>query len=163
MPELPDVEVFRKYLDEMALHQSLEKVEMFASDVLDGISRKQLQSRVKERQLESTARHGKYLFAKVSDDGYIVFHFGMTGYLHYFKNSDQSPKHARALFSFDNGNYLAFVLQRKLGRIAMAEDIDSFVKKRNLGPDALDKSFGLESFKKALEGTRGSIKSALMN
>ncbi|MFW6102041.1 MAG: DNA-formamidopyrimidine glycosylase [Chloroflexota bacterium] len=163
MPELPDVEVSRKYLDKTALHQTVKKVEIFAEDVLDEASQKQLQSQVEGQQFESTDRHGKYLFTRLSDDGWLVFHFGMTGYFHYFKGEDKTPKHTRALFSFDNGYHLAFVLQRKLGRIVLTEDIDSFVKKQGLGPDALDKNFNIEAFKEATKKTKSNIKSALMN
>lgn len=163
MPELPDVEVFRRYLDSTALHQSIEKVDVLVSDILDDISAKKLQSKVKGRQFESTARHGKYLFANLTDNGWLVFHFGMTGYFHYFKDGDRSPAHTRILFHFDNGYHLAFALQRKLGRLALAEDIDSFVKEQGLGPDALDKTFDLKAFKKTLKRTRSSIKPALMN
>jgi len=163
MPELPDVEVFRKYLNKMALHQSIEKVEVSAKDVLNNISQKRLQSQLQGRQFESTARYGKYLFASLSDNGWMVFHFGLTGYFDYFKNGDQAPKHTRALFSFDNDYHLAFVLQRKLGRITLATDIDSFLKKQCLGPDALDKNFGLKDFKKAIKEAKCRIKSALMN
>ena len=163
MPELPDVEIFRKFLDKTALHLSIEKVEVLATDVLDDISQKQLQSQIKGHQFESTDRYGKYLFTGLSDNGCIVFHFGMTGYLDYLKDGNQAPKHTRVLFSFDNDYHLAFVLQRKLGRITLARDIDSFLKKQCLGPDALDKNFGLKDFEKAIKEAKCSIKSALMN
>jgi len=163
MPELPDVEVIRKYVDKTVLHQSINKVEVSAKDILDGISEKHLQSQVKEREFESTYRHGKHLFAKLSGDGWVIFHFGMTGYFEYFKDKEKAPKHTRALFSFDNCYNLAFVLQRKLGKITLTKDIDIFVKKQNLGPDALDKNFDLEAFKEVMQGMKSSVKSALMN
>ncbi len=57
---------------------------------------------MQEYKFESTARHGKYLLVKISDNGWIIFHFGMTRYLNYFKERDLSPEHTRALFSFVN-------------------------------------------------------------
>jgi formamidopyrimidine-DNA glycosylase len=162
MPELPDVEVFRKYLENKALHQSIKKMEVLAKNILDNVSEQQLQSRVEGYEFESADRHGKYLFVKLSGDDHIVFHFGMTGYFDYSKNGE-IPKHTRATFSFDNGNRLSFVLQRKLGKITLTKDIESFVKKQNLGPDILKNSFDLEVFKKAIKGAKGSIKSVLMN
>jgi len=68
MPELPDVEVFRKYLDKTALHQTVKKVEIFAKDILDEASQKQLQSQVEGQQSESTEHHGKYLFTRLSGE-----------------------------------------------------------------------------------------------
>jgi formamidopyrimidine-DNA glycosylase len=87
----------------------------------------------------------------------------MTGYFYYFKDDNQAPKHTRALFSFDNGYHLAFVLQRKLGRISVTQNVDSFVTEQGLGPDALDDNFDAEAFRNALKETKSSIKSALMD
>lgn len=163
MPELPDVEVFRKYMDKTALHQTIKEIKVSAKDILDGVSEKQLQSKVKGRQIESTKRHGKYLFTRLSGDDWAVFHFGMTGYLDYFKDEGDAPKHTRALFSFDNGYHLAFVLQRKLGEVALTDDVNGFVKKQGLGPDALDRKFDVQAFKEAVKQRKSSIKSALMD
>jgi len=163
MPELPDVEVFRKYVDRTALHQTIESVEVFAPDILGEVTPKQLQSKTKGHQFMSTDRHGKYLFTRLSNDGWLVFHFGMTGYFHYFKDSKQTPKHTRALFNFDNGHHLAFVLQRKLGSISATQEMDTFVKEQGLGLDALDDNLHPEAFKKALKEAKSSIKSALMD
>jgi len=163
MPELPDVEVFRRYLNSTALHQTIRETDVRAQGILEDLTPTKLQSQLKGRQLESTDRHGKYLFARLDNDDWIVFHFGMTGFLRYFQNGQQAPGHTRALFSFENGYHLAFVLQRKLGKIALTPNVRSYVKKQGLGPDALDRDFGLEDFKEALKGTRSSIKSALMD
>ncbi len=163
MPELPDVVVFRKYVDEKALHRPIEEVQLFAEEILDGISPAHLQSKTEGHRFESTARHGKYLFVNLDGSGWIVFHFGMTGYFQYFKDGEQGLKHTRALFSFNNGHHLAFVLQRKFGSIAFTEHVEDFVRERRLGPDALDKSLDLEVFKVIIKRTRGNIKSVLMD
>jgi formamidopyrimidine-DNA glycosylase len=163
MPELPDVEVFREYVDRTALHQTVESVEVHAPEILGNVSAKRLQSQTEGHQFTSTDRHGKYLFTRLSDDGWLAFHFGMTGYFHYYKDNKQSPKHTRGLFSFENGYQLALVLQRKLGRISVAQDMDVFVKEQGLGPDALDENFDVEAFRNALKETKSSIKSALMD
>jgi len=163
MPELPDVEIFRKYLDSTALHQIIDGVEVRAPDILRDISPQHLQSQTRGHQFVSTDRHGKYLFTKLSGDSWLVFHFGMTGYFYYFKDDSQAPRHTRALFSFDNGYQLAFVLQRKLGRISVTQNVDSFVTEQGLGPDALYGNFDAEAFRKSLKEAKSSLKSALMD
>ncbi len=163
MPELPDVEVFRRYLENTALDQPIEKLEVLAEDVVEGVSVEHLRSRAEGRRFRSTDRHGKYLFAELDNRDWLVFHFGMTGYLAYFKEETDKPGHTRALFHFAGGYRLAFVLQRKLGMITLTEDTESFVKGQGLGVDALDKSFGLDDFKRLLRGAKSGIKSALTN
>ncbi|MGA1796676.1 MAG: Fpg/Nei family DNA glycosylase [bacterium] len=163
MPELPDVEILRRYLDATSLHQSIEGVEVRSDRLLESLSAKKLQSAIKGRSFEETFRHGKFLFAHLDDNGWLVLHFGMSGYLKYFKQMDHDPSHDRLLIGFSNGYHLAYVSQRKLGSIGLTDEPGAFVKKKGLGPDALSPDMDFTAFKEALSGRRGSIKSALMN
>ncbi len=130
MPELPDVEVFRKYLNRTSLHRSIDHVEVKSGEILEDISERSLRSHVKGDSFDSTARHGKYLFARLHKNGWLVFHFGMTGYFNYLKNEKNEPDNTRVRFDFNNGYHLAFVLQRKLGRISLAKSVDDRIKSK---------------------------------
>jgi formamidopyrimidine-DNA glycosylase len=162
MPELPDVETFKGYLDATSLHRRIEKVEIDRDDILGDVSARSLQRRLKGRSLESTRRHGKYLFAKVSDDGWLVLHFGMTGYPTY-SETEEPPAHTRVLFKFDGGGHLAYVCMRMLGRVDWTKDADRFIEQHKLGIDAQSEDFDFDRFQQLLETKRGSIKSALMD
>jgi formamidopyrimidine-DNA glycosylase len=161
MPELPDVEVFRQYLDATALHQKIAGVKIDTTTVLDDVSRQALIQTLSGRQLESTRRHGKHLLAALDRGSYLTLHFGMTGYLKYFKDSDDSPDHVRLLLSFAGGYHLAYVSQRKLGRVGLTADPEKFIREKDLGPDALE--LDLEGFRDVVAGRRGMLKSTLMN
>ena len=160
MPELPDVEAFRGYFNDTSLNKRVKELEVRSDDILDDVSKEQLISSVEGRRFEQTERLGKHLMVKLEKDKWMAMHFGMTGYFSYFKNTGDIPKHTRILFYFDNGYKLAFVLQRKLGRIALVESKEDLKKGHNLGLDALE--IGFEDFKNAVAGTKSSIKSALM-
>src|SRR5215217_6181815 len=95
MPELPDVEVFRRYVNSTSLHQNIELVEVRNGKILGGVSALKLQSTLKGRRFESTRRHGKNLFVGLDGGGWLLMHFGMTGRLKYFKDMDQDPPHDR--------------------------------------------------------------------
>ncbi len=163
MPELPDVEVFRRYFNRTALRQKIEKVEVYDTDVLDGISSRSLQMQLKGRRFTSTGRRGKYLLAGMDDEKWLVLHFGMTGFLKYFKNEKSAPDHVRVLIRFTGGCRLAYDNQRKLGRVSVVETIDDLVSKKNLGPDVLGEEFTLEYFLENCRESRASVKSLLMN
>lgn len=162
MPELPDVQVFKEYLDATALHQEIAGVSVRDDDVLQGISARTLRRRLRNREFESARRHGKHLFARLSEDGWLRLHFGMTGFLEYYKN-DCGPEHVRARIDFSNGYHLAYDCQRKFGELGLVEDVDRFIEARDLGPDPLDSGFDLDAFRRVIEGRRGGIKSLLMN
>lgn len=163
MPELPDVEIFRQYFEATALHQRIEAVPKVSAELLQGISSNRLEEILSGYCFRSAERHGKYLFARVEDEGWLVLHFGMSGYLKYYKNNKQTPDHTRLLIVFGNGSHLAYVCRRKLGRIAWTEELTHFIRECDLGPDALADKLNEEAFRSLLQNRRGSIKSLLMN
>src|SRR6266480_6721698 len=115
MPELPDVEIFKRYLNATSLHQRIANVDVRSAYVLKGVSVRELERRLKRRRFESTRRHGKHLFVRADGDFWLRLHFGMTGSLRYFKHEEQAPTHVRVLFVFSNNYRLAFDDQRKFG------------------------------------------------
>jgi formamidopyrimidine-DNA glycosylase len=161
MPELPDVEIFKRYLDATSLHQRIIGVDVRSAYVLKVVSRRELARRLKGRCFESSRRHGKHLFVRADGDLWLRLHFGMTGSLRYFKHEEQAPKHTRVLFVFANAHSLAFEDQRKFGEIGLIENVNEFLEKRALGPDALD--ITLSQFTEILGKHRGSVKTILLN
>ena len=162
MPELPDVEAFKKYMDSTALHQTIDDVEVEEERVLRDISARKLRAALKGREIDHTARYGKYLLAGLGEGDWLVLHFGMTGYLKYFKDEDSRPEHAWVLLDFSNGYHLAYVCQRLFGEVGLfTGDIAHFVESEELGVDAAE--VDRDQFQEIMGSRRGSIKSALMN
>jgi formamidopyrimidine-DNA glycosylase len=161
MPELPDVETFKRYFDATSLHQRIGHVDVRDAYILKGISARELARGLKGRRFKSTRRHGKHLFVRANSHLWLRLHFGMTGSLQYFEREEQAPKYARALFVFTNNHRLAFEDQRKFGEIGVIEDVNEFLKKRALGPDALD--ITLSEFKEMFGKHRGAVKTILLN
>ncbi len=162
MPELPDVEVMKRYLDSTALHEEIESITVESSQVLEPSSGT-LEDRLVGRSLESTRRHGKYLFAEVGGDGWLVLHFGMTGGLKYYKVEEHAPEYDRLLLNFANGYHLAYTSQRKLGEVDVVDDVEDFVAEKGLGPDAMAEDFDFAAFEEAISGSRAMAKSFLMD
>ena len=161
MPELPDVETFKRYLNATSLHQRIANVDVRSAYVLKGVSARELERRLKRRRFESSRRHGKHLFVRTDGDFWLRLHFGMTGSIHYFKRPEQAPKHTRVFFVFANTHCLAFEDQRKFGEVGLVKDVDEFLRKRTLGPDALDVS--LSRLREIFEKHRGAVKAILLN
>jgi formamidopyrimidine-DNA glycosylase len=161
MPELPDVEIFKRYLDATSLRQRIEDVDVRNSYVLKGVSAHELARQLKGRRFESSRRHGKHLFVRADGDLWLRLHFGMTGSFHYFKNDENAPPHARVLFIFRNDCRLAFDDQRMFGEVGLLKHVDEFLKKRAVGPDAL--AIDLAQFKKIIGNRRGAVKSILLD
>jgi len=161
MPELPEVETFKRYLDSTSLHQRITGVDVRDAYVLKGVSARELAHQLKGRYFESTRRHGKHLFVRTDGEPGLRLHFGMTGSLQYLKRDEQPPKTARVIFRFANKYLLAFDDQRKFGEIGLSRNVDEFLTNRGIGPDALD--IRLSQFKTILGKHRGAVKSILLN
>lgn len=161
MPELPDVEVYRRYMNATSLHQAVSEVEVPAPKLLSGTTPQGLGLALKGRSFCETRRHGKYLFASLGRDKQLVMHFGMTGKLAYARKKHTLHPHAAMRLSFSNGAVLDYIAPRKLGMIGVTAALESFVAENELGPDALgiDEKHWLE----LARGRQGSAKSWLMN
>ena len=82
MPELPDLEVFKRYVDSTSLHQNIETIEVKDGRVLGGVSAGELERGLEGRKFESTRRHGKHLFVELDDGPWLLLHFGKEGEFH---------------------------------------------------------------------------------
>lgn len=160
MPELPEVENFKKYIDKTSLNKEIKEVELANTILLLKTSEKKLIKTLEGNVFESTSRHGKYLFIQLKKGGFLVFHFGMSGYLEY-RECKKSIEGYSLLISFNDNRCLSYTDKRKLGKIGLIKDIQDFVEDRAYGPDALQISE--EEFLETLINKRGSIKSVLMD
>jgi formamidopyrimidine-DNA glycosylase len=159
MPELPDVEVYRRYFNGTSLHQRIDHVHVESPTILSGLSPQALGRALSHRSFESTERHGKYLLIAMDNQEWLVMHFGMSGELKYFQHKQDIPEYTQVLISFDNGHHLAYVSPRKLGRIALTDSPQALMAKHELGPDALDLSE--QQFMELAAQRRGGVKAWL--
>lgn len=161
MPELPDVEVLRRYVEATSLDRPIVHVDVPSPELLRTVSKRDLMRQLTGRRFTSTRRHGKHLFVGTDGDAWLWLHFGMTGSLQYLSGDEPAPPHTRVLFAFDTGHRLAFDCQRKFGRVGLVHDVDEIVARLRLGPDALD--LGAAAFRDRLAQRRGAVKAVLID
>jgi formamidopyrimidine-DNA glycosylase len=161
MPELPSVEIFKNYFDETSLHQSIKDVKVISPEILVDTNRKEMVRSLKGNEFTGSYRYGKYLFGKLSNELFLIMHFGMTGYLYYGDSTGETSRYPRFNIYFSNGNHLAFDDARKFGKLGMTNDPDEFITRRRLGPDALDVNFN--DFQNIFKSRKGMIKPLLIN
>ncbi|MFN2555359.1 MAG: Fpg/Nei family DNA glycosylase [Nitriliruptorales bacterium] len=166
MPELPDVEAFRRYFAAHATGQRIERVTAPDSDVIRNTTPQGLGRAVKHRRFGEPRRHGKWLFATIDSDPpangpTVVLHFGMTGYLCWADHDEPRHEHDRVVFVCDEGE-LRVNMMRKFGGVWLASDEDEVAEITGpLGPDASELS--LQDLQDLLAARGGGVKSALMD
>ena len=159
MPELPEVETFKRYLDRTSLKLLIKGVVVSDNRILK-VEESYLKEFIKNKKFESSIRHGKYLFVYLKPK-YLVMHFGMTGDLKYYNKKEDLPKFSKVIFQFNNDFNLAYISTRMFGKLDVVDSIEKFIKSKRLGPDAFKMS--LEEFKETLVRRTAIAKNALLN
>jgi len=164
MPELPDVEILKKYLDRHCLGLKISEVKVLERRILRGTAEGKIKSMLEGRSFVKSRRHGKHLFVEIGNGSlsYIDLHFGMDGGLAFFGKEDPPPEYTRIIFRFGD-NYLAYTSRRMLGGIRAITSPEDFIEQKQLGPDALSPAFTREYFLNVIAGKKTSIKAALMD
>ena len=161
MPELPEVEIFRRNAEASVLRKEIQRVRIVEANLLKDVSQNRLAAALRAQSFVCAQRHGKYLGLNLSGGKWVVFHFSMTGELVCLSPSSDESRYTRLLIELAGGSGLCYVSRRKLGMIALATDFDSFIRSKNLGPDA----FGIDgtTCQATLQAHRGALKQALTN
>lgn len=157
MPELPEITLYKNYLDETSLNKKIVSIDFLHTGGLQS-PKSDFEDALVGKKLTKTHRLGKYLLADTNGDKTLVLHFGMTGKLEYFRNQEP-PKYSRVVFNFGDDEHLAFACRRKLGKLFITDGPEEFQQSRELGDDALDLKEA--EFLQLLEGKTGSIKGVL--
>ena len=118
MPELPDVELFKRHLDTTCLGRTVRHVTVNDARILSHISASELARRLNGVRLTGSQRHGKHLLVRLQPPGWLTLHFGMNGALKHFEEGETDPPYDRVRFDFADGHHLAYVDRVCLGEWA---------------------------------------------
>ena len=186
MPELPEVEVVRRQLDEPLVGRRIVEAwahpsRKFASGA-DALG----------SEIEALRRRGKYLIAELDCGRELVIHLGMTGRL-CFAATASGPEvpptpavqprdgpatevmeaaevtladpYVRAWWRLDNGDVLCLHDVRRFGRIALCDrgDYSEMPTLAAMGPEPLEGDLDAGTFWRASRRSSQRIKTQLLN
>lgn len=141
MPELPDIESFKSYVKSTSLHKQITDVECREQHVLKGIGGGALKKKLVGKRFRGVSRRGKFLILEIDRIAErLVFHFGMTGDLHYVKQGREEigqDRFTRLVFKFANGFELRWMNMRKLGKVYLVKELEKIPLIREMGPEPL--------------------------
>lgn len=175
MPELPEVEVVKLFLEQKLLHKTITNLEVLNQKSFIGDSKKVL-----NQEIVKFSRIGKQLSIYLSNGQILLVHLKMTGQLiyggvlmgHPTKNAfDKLPnKSTRIIFHFSKvGASLAeaqeilyFNDQRKFGWIKLLSPDELIESQKNLGLDIFDPKFSPQYILNQLSKSRRPVKVMLL-
>jgi formamidopyrimidine-DNA glycosylase len=160
VPELPDVEGFRRELAGPLRGRRIRHVEVRDPGILRNTTAQALSRRLAGHRFGGPRRHGKWLILP-TDGPTLLVHSGMTGHPHYAADGAESVPYERLVVSLDRGE-LRYADLRKLRGVWLAASEDDIADVTGpQGPDAL--GLGLREFRAVLSGRRGRLKPTLMD
>ncbi len=159
MPELPDVEVYKKAADK-SIGSKVEDIVVKDEKFIDA-TKSSLGRYIKNQEIKKTRRRGKYLFIEMDNNYSLVLHFGMTGLLSYSDTDSEVSSYAKCIFELNNKHKLVYVSKRKLGKVEITNNTEEYIKEQDLGPDAL--GISQTEFLSKMNESRASIKSFFMD
>jgi formamidopyrimidine-DNA glycosylase len=162
VPELPDVEGFRRVLADHAAGHPIRRVDVLDPGVLREVSADRIREALRGRRFRRPRRHGKWLVTPVTGSELaVLLHFGMTGALHWVDNKEGRHRHDRVVFEFGEGE-LRYRDMRKLQGIRLIRDQSELEHVLGeVGPDALEVS--RDQLRESLTSVRRQVKAALVD
>jgi formamidopyrimidine-DNA glycosylase len=160
MPELPDVEGFRRELARTLPGSRVRHVDVLDAGVLRNTTARTLARNLTGHRFEKPRRHGKWLILP-TDGPTLMVHSGMTGHPYFAASDADEEGQERLVITLDRGEFRYADLRKLRGIwLATTEDQIADVMGKQ-GPDAL--AVDLRTFAGALHGRRGALKSTLMD
>ena len=131
--------------------------------VLSGVSPRAVERALRGATVENTGRFGKHLWLELDRKPWPVFHFGMTGGFHCYRDPKGPPRFVILDLLLDDGLRFAFADARRFGRLRLARDPLREPPLDGLGHDPL---FGLPGVKRLAEeisARKAPIKAVLLD
>ncbi len=161
MPEAPDLEVIKDFLNERAAGSQVVRASVIKPSVL----RSHMGDFVKDiegRALEAVERRGKFLILRMSGGRLFAINPMLTGLFQYCSPKERVFKRTCVTLALSNGRELRYLDEKQMGKLyyvaeAQLGDIPMLSEQ---GPDVLD-DFTFEQFKERLRRFHGEIKGVL--
>ena len=166
MPELPEVENTRRYLEEQGLVGSrFESANIGWARTIKTPSLEDFVLGIPGRKVTDIGRRGKYLIITLSVNTYnpisfFIIHLGMTGGLRLHPKSKPLPELVRHTFSLQDGRELRFIDPRKFGHMWLVNDWENALPK--FGPEPLESEFTIEYLVETCKERKIPIKALLL-
>lgn len=167
MPEMPEVEVIRRYLDTKLRGRRIESLDIFLPRQIKYPDPNAYKAMCTGQKIANVNRRGKYLLLELSNGVELVFHLRMTGRLVYHEREDENDDtHTRLIFHLDGGSILVFGDTRTFGALYA---LDTPAERwrihglATLGPEPLTEEFSAGYLWERTRRSHAPIKSFLLN
>jgi formamidopyrimidine-DNA glycosylase len=164
MPELPEVETWRRLADRTATGcQIITATAANDRKIFDQNAPSSVSRNLKGRTVVATHRIGKHFWMELDSGKDLYLHFGMTGSLWALQPDDDPPSHIKLDLMLSNGTRLIYRNMRRIGKVRLLQDVTAVPPVSRLGPDPIEQGLDLKDLQKCLGSKKGSLKGILLD
>jgi len=163
VPELPEVEVVRRGLENHALGRTVRRAGVLHPRPVrtDPVGPEGLAADLTGRRIDAVRRRGKFMWLVLGDDALVV-HLGMSGQFRVNRPGDELARSTRVLFNLDDDTQLRFVDQRMFGGLDLRPGVaDDPVP--HIALDPFDPAFDERAVAARLRLRRTGVKRAILD
>jgi formamidopyrimidine-DNA glycosylase len=161
MPELPDLEIIKEFLQDHIIGQEIAEVEVVRPIVVRNLAGGDFTSRLMGQRIEQVSRRGKFLILALDSDDGLVINPMLAGRLHYAPRRERRLRKTFVILHLADGMDLRYTDAKTMGKVYLTDDLAKVPGFADLGPEALDPSLTLDLFRERLRKYRGEIKGIL--
>ena len=178
MPELPEVEVVKKSLENQICNLTIKDIKLKDINLRYKVKKHEI-NKIIGLKILRIERRSKYLLFFFNNNIVMIVHLGMTGKFFILKKKNElqktsfyyeienskSFKHDRIIFIFENNLKLIYNDVRKFGfiKFELKNNIFNNQHIKLLGPEPLSNFFNIQYFKKYIKGKSRTSKDLLMD
>lgn len=162
MPELPDLEVIRRYLEPRLAGAQIESIEVRRPVIVRNLLGGDIVSLLAGRSFAAAGRRGKFLLLPFSGEPlWLVINPMLAGRLRYGEPLARDRARDALVISLSGGLELRYHDARDMGKVYLTARLEAVPGFADLGPDADDPLLSLELFCERLRRHTGEIKGVL--
>lgn len=165
MPEAPDLEVIKEFLDANVSGSSVASISVLKSTVVRSLV-DDLAGDIPGRTIEGVHRRGKFLLLEFSGDRWLAINPMLTGALQYCENNQRTLKKTCFVLHLQDGQQdgreLRYLDDKQMGKVyyVKEEQLAQVPVLSEQGPDVLS-GISYEDFGQRLKKFHGEIKGVL--
>ncbi len=163
MPELPDLEVIREYLDPRLAGVAIEAAEVRRPLIVRNLLGGEPEAQLAGRRFAGARRRGKFLLLPFADGATMVVSPMLMGRLRLGPPLERHRTRDALVLRLDDGQELRYHDAKDMGKIYLVSELGQVPTFAELGPEATDPELTLEVFLQRLRRHPGEIKGILTN
>jgi formamidopyrimidine-DNA glycosylase len=165
MPELPEVEIVARSLNQLVSNRRIITSELLRARLAPDTPPDIFASQLDDARVNFIHRRGKHILFDLDNGRTLITHLRMSGKFMLLDADIPDPKFTHATFHFEDGERLVFQDQRHFGlmKIVLTDALLDAKEIKKLGPEPLGDEFTFEYLRRALRTSKRSLKEFLLD